>query len=541
MLLELLRLRLRLLRNSVLFSKSRALLLVIEALVLVAVIIALFTGAARLATMDDAIVFRIVAVAGSAICTAAFWLPLMTARPELMERRAFRGYGIRAPALAALLLPVSALSPLLPVVVAVSCLPLVVWGGSGHSTGDAVLVALVLAVQLGLTILVGRAIGAHLRTRRVLLAWVRIVGILLLVGFLALLAVMSLPRAIPLATEPLQGTMLRIIDEAARVGAYGLSDRLAGSPIGALWVALAPVGLGEVAVWGRNLTIGLVTIIALVIAWFTLVFVELQPTRRVVPVTQSQAPVAFRGVPSTPLGAVAVRSGVYWSRDPRYRAVLVFLPVIPVVVLLAAWIGGVPVSTAALLPLPLMLLLLGWATLHNDVAYDSTAMWSLLAAQLDGRADRVGRALPVLVLGLGLMLIGVPLTVWARGEIAALPVVLGVNLAILFGAVGVSSGVSVRSPYPAPRPGDGAFQQPVVGGTQGVGAQATSLSLILGVATPSVVAALLWLLEVPGPWAWLSFAFGVGLGGAALVLGIRRGARDYDVAAPELLDYTMRN
>ena len=540
MLLDLLRLRLRLLRNSVFFSTSAALLFAIEALVVVAVIVALYVAAARLSSMDDAIVFRVVAVAGSAICTAAFWLPLMSARPELMERRAFRGYGMRAPTLAALLLPVSIVSPLLPVVLAVACLPLVVWSGSEHSTGDAALVVLLLTLQLGLAILVGRVVGAHLRARRVLLVWVRVVGVLLLAGFLAALAIVSLPRAIAFMTQSQQGTALRIIEEAARFGAYGLSDRLAGSPLGALWVVLAPVGLGEVVVSGRNLTIGLVTIIALVISWFALVSVELRPTRRLVPAAQRQTPAAFRGVPSSPVGAVAARSGIYWSRDPRYRTVLIFLPIIPIVVCLAAWVGGVPLSTAALLPLPLMLLLLGWATLHNDIAYDSTAIWSLLAAQLDGRADRLGRALPVLGLGLVLMLVGVPLTVWARGDLDAIPVVLGVNLAILLGAVGVSSVVSVRSPYPAPRPGDGAFQQPVVGGTHGAGAQATSVLVILGVATPSVLTALLWLLEVPGPWAWLTLVFGAGLGAAALVLGVRRGARDYDVAAPELLDYTMR-
>ena len=62
------------------------------------------------------------------------------------------------------------------------------------------------------------------------------------------------------------------------------------------------------------------------------------------------------------------------------------------------------------------------------------------------------------------------------------PAVLGVNIALLLGGVGVSSGLSARFPYAAPRPGDPAFQQPQVQGSTGSGAQALAVLCTLVVA-----------------------------------------------------------
>ena len=42
---------------------------------------------------------------------------------------------------------------------------------------------------------------------------------------------------------------------------------------------------------------------------------------------------------------------------------------------------------------------LGWS-LHNDVAYDRTAIWLHVASGVRGVADRVGRLVPVLIVGI---------------------------------------------------------------------------------------------------------------------------------------------
>jgi ABC-2 type transport system permease protein len=253
------------------------------------------------------------------------------------------------------------------------------------------------------------------------------------------------------------------------------------------------------------------------------------------------APGWFGRTPSTPLGAITARSFTYWARDPRYRTVVATLPAIPVLMLLAMWVGGVPFPVAVLVPLPVMVVVLAWSTSHNDVAYDHTALWQHLAASTHGVHDRIGRMWPPLVFGALLVLVGAPLTAWGYGDWTILPAVVGVNLAVLLGSVGVSSGLSAQLPYPAPRPGDGAFRHPQVPQSSAGTAQALSLLFVLLTAAPALAAAGLWFAGVHGGWNWLSLLAGVVFGAAALVLGILGGGRGFDRRGPELLAFTMRN
>ncbi len=142
---------------------------------------------------------------------------------------------------------------------------------------------------------------------------------------------------------------------------------------------------------------------------------------------------------------------------PRYRTVFAVLPILPIAILGAFAVAGVPFQYGVLVPLPIMVLVLAWSTMHNDVAYDSTAVWTHLAARTRGAHDRVGRMIPVLVFGVVLLGIGVPLTAWGYGDPEIVPALLGVCLALLLGGLGVSSVSSALFPYPAPRPGDSAF------------------------------------------------------------------------------------
>lgn len=541
MIVELFRLNARLLRNRVFGSGRSGLRLVLEALLAVAVVVLLYVAAARLSAYDDALVSRVALVAGSALLLAVFLIPAIAARPELLDRRALRGYGFRPLVVALTTLPVALVGPLLPLLVALAILPLVVWSGRPIGVGEGILVTVLLGLQLTLSWRLGRALGGVLETRRRPRLILRVVAVVLLAITVGLVVLMILPRLIPLLGVDSTAFALDLISWTERRGLLQVDELLAATPLGAVWVAFAPTMLGAVPIFDRTILIGAATILGQLVLWVLVVRGEMRPTRRIVPVRERSAPTAFRGVGSSALGAVAARSTVYWLRDPRYRVVFFILPIIPVVVFLAAWVGGIPLTLAALIPLPLILLLVGWSTLHNDVAYDSTAVWTLLATQLDGRSDRLGRAAPVLAVGTVLLLVGVPLTVWAHGDIAIAPLVVGLNLVVFLGAVGVASVASVRSPYPAPRPGDSAFQQPVVAGVTGVGAQAGSLLMILLQASPVFIVLALHLLGVPGQWSWLGLVLGAGIGVGTLVVGIAQGARDFDHGAPELLAYTMRN
>lgn len=539
MVADLLRLRLQLLGKGMTRSVAGGIGRVLLAVLGIVLVIAAFLGVRQVGEFDPDFVRRFVVVFGSMLVVAAFGVPALAARRDLVDPRMLRGYGIRTRSLAPTLLLIGLAGPIL-LVLPLAALPAIVWHDSRALAVMCWTIPL-LAVQTLVAVRLGTVVGAGLATRarlRVALGWVFVVVELAL---LALLLVVSLNRAVaylPSAIQPSAFTAIRML---APLHAASVADWLAWTPLGALWAAPAPIP-GASFPW-TQIIIGAAGLGVLLVLWVIAVRYGLRATRRIKVVRRREVPGWFRIVPEGPLGAVLGRSLTYWFRDPRYWTVFVILPFLVLAMGAAMWIGGVPQPVAALIPIPIAVLVLAWSTLHNDVALDSTAVWSHLAAQIPGEADRVGRAIPVIVFGGILTLVGVPLTAWFYGDSATIPVVLGLCLAVLLGGAGVSSAMSARAPYPAPRPGDGAFQHPQSGAAEvdsGFGAQASSFFLIVAVALPAIAASVMWVLFPTGPWNWIALALGAVAGVAALILGVRRGARDFDEGSPELLAFTMR-
>jgi ABC-2 type transport system permease protein len=498
----------------------------------------LWGGAAWTAELDDVTRHRVVVLTGVLVSLGAFFLPLVVSRAHLMHPRAFQLFGFRPPAIAAAVLLTTLLGPAL-ILIPIALAPLGMWTGQA---GVIATVAVPLIVIEGVfAARVGVALGSVLLHRPVVAALIRIVAAVLLVAGLVVIAAHLAPTVAQLLPGSWWPTVLTVIVATAPLRDPAIVDALTALPIGAFWRAPSHQAAGDAALVEQDLWLGGLTILVLALLWVASLGYQLRPTRRVPRARDALVPGWFRWLPSTPIGAVAARSFTYWSRDPRYRTALVILPVVPVVTLLAMWIGGIPLSIAVLVPLPLVVLLLAWGTLHNDVAYDSTALWVHLAAQTRGIHDRIGRMLPVLVMGIPVVLIGTPLTAWAHGDWRILPAVLGVCSAILLGGIGVSSLISARFPYPATRPGDAPFQQPQVPGASGSGIQFWSIVLILLVAAPAVAATVFHLLGMPGPWTFLALAVGVGMGLFVLVHGIRVGGSAFDRQAPELLEFAARH
>ncbi len=537
MVAELLRLKLRLLANA--FRSPRGAVWAAVGVVLGGFGIALLWAGATLAAELDAVTrVRVVIVVGALVSLGAFFVPVLVSRSHIIPPRALRLFGFGPLSIGAAILLLTLVGPAL-LLVPIAIAPLLLWTGP-ESQLAAIAVPLIVLEGI-LAARVGAVVGAVLPYRPAAAAVIRLVFALLLVTGLAVIAAHLAPTVGALLPAAWWPTTLGVVGALAPLRAPAITEWMSVLPLGSFWRAPAHEFAGRSDLVEQDLLLGGVAILVLGALWIASLRFMLRPTRRVPRERAALVPGWFRRLPSTPVGAVAARSFTYWSRDPRYRAALVVLPVVPIVTLLAMFVAGIPFSVSVLLPLPLVVLLLAWGTLHNDVAYDSTALWMHLVAQTQGVLDRLGRALPVLVMGVPVVLLGTPLTAWLHGDWLVAPAVFGVSTALLLGGIGVSSLVSARSPYPATRPGDAPFQQPQVAGSSGGGTQAGSILLILLVAVPAVAALVFFVLGVPGPWTWIALASGVGAGVLVLVVGLRVGGAVFDRRAPELLEFAARN
>jgi ABC-2 type transport system permease protein len=214
------------------------------------------------------------------------------------------------------------------------------------------------------------------------------------------------------------------------------------------------------------------------------------------------------------------------------------VPIVPVLVIVPLGLAGIPLSYTALIPVPLMCLLLGWS-LHNDTAYDSTAVWLHVVSSVRGTADRAGRLVPVLIAGVLVIGLGSAVTVFVLDDWRLLPSVVGVSTALLLGGLGVGSITSARFPYPAVKPGDSPFQQPQSTGAVTALVQSITMFGSLLVAAPAIWFAALGLFEDPA-WHAAAFAAGVGLGLLVLAGGIALGGRVFDRRGPEIVGAALR-
>lgn len=458
-------------------------------------------------------------IIGTLVSALCLFLPAAVVRDDPLHAGGFAGYGLRRPVLA-LLVPLTGL-------VSFPCLVLLVllggyvgaWSMVGGA-GAAILPATILLV-LGLqSVHLSSILGARLwRARHGRLGRAIAWAVLAAVGIAA--------------SAPLLGRQGTTPDRFA-----ALADLLRVSGVSLLWEA--PHSQPVPGSAGPVLAGGGVAILVLGAVQFLLVRGELGGGRPVRRPDGLRHLGVFRLVQGSPTAAIAARSLVYWMRDPRYAASLLALPFVPVLMLAAASVGGVPGDVIALVPLPTVVLLLAWSSTHNDTAYDSTAIWSHVVAPIRGVQDRVGRAIPVLALGILVIAVGSPLTALAVGRPGGVVVVLGLCAAVLFGSIGVGSAVSARFPYAVAPPGASAFSAPQTASSAGGATQTLSMAAVLLCAAPAIWASVLWVRE-GGEWAWTAGALGLGAGVVVLVGGILWGGRVFERRAPELLAFAMRN
>jgi ABC-2 type transport system permease protein len=471
---------------------------------------------------DVALIGHGMVVAGSVLVLGFLVIPLVFGVDDSMDPRKFALLGIPNRQLA-LGLAASALVGVPAITLTLVLLGTVVtWSRGIGVTVLAIVAGALLLATCTLASRVSTSIAAFLLATRRSREFTGLIGVLLLVMIspvVALLLTVDWPRY-----------GLDLIS--------GLADILGWTPLGAGWAVPADVATGA---WGPavlKLLIAAGTVVVLWYAWEALVAKMLVTPGREAHLKQYGGLGWFDRMPRTPIGAIAARSITYWGRDSRYWVSLIMIPIVPVIAMVPLAIAGVPMNYLALLPVPLMCLFLGWSV-HNDVAYDNTAIWLHVASGTRGVADRIGRLVPALIAGIVIIGLGSAVSIYFYGDWEALPSMLGVSTCILLAGLGFSSYTSARFPYPTTKPGDSPFAQPQASDTASALIQSLSFTGSVILSLPAVVCALLGIFVDP-VWHTPALFAGVGVGLVAVITGIWLGSRTFERRGPDMLASAVR-
>ena len=514
MVAHVLRLRAALLVGALRGDSSYVVRRVVGLIVLVALTV---TGCFGILSLADSSVGRTSTVlvwGGSALVLAFVLAPLLTGSPDPLDPRRFAVFGLSPRALTPTLTLASIVSVPVALVGALAASAAVVWSALGASTPLAVGGAVLAVLTCAFAARVGFVIAA-LAVREGRSS--SIVGLLAL-GLLA--------GAIPV------GAWFATSDGRLAGPLASVADTLALTPLGAAWAVADP----DAANSGVSLAIAVATLVVLWLSWAWLANRLLTGEIRSTPGHDRAGLGWFGLMPGTPGGAIAARSMLYWLHDRRYLMNVVIVPIAAAIAVVPLLVAGVPFAIAILVPVTLAALFLGWLP-HDDVAYDSTAVWMHVASNVHGVSDRLGRLAPILLFGTPILAIGLLFSVAAHGEWAVLPAMIGLCSALYLSGLGLSSIASVVAPYAVTRPGDSPFHQPQRTGSSGVIAQ----GLVLLGAIAASLPALLWTWRaVSGEddAAMPALGLGVGIGLTVFIGGIaiggalfrRRGGRLLELA-----------
>jgi ABC-2 type transport system permease protein len=461
-------------------------------------------------------------VAGSVVVLGFLLVPLVFGVDDSMDPRKFALLGIPNRRLS-LGLAASALLGVPAIALTLVLLGTVVtWSRGFGVTVLAIVAGALLLATCTLASRVSTSIAAFLLATRRSREFTGLIGILLLV--------MISPVVVLLLTVDWARYGLDLLS--------GLAGILGWTPVGAAWAVPGDAATGA---WGSallKLLIAAATVVMLWYAWEALVAKMLVTPGREAHLKQYGGLGWFDRMPRTPIGAIAARSITYWGRDSRYWVSLIMIPIVPVIAIVPLAVAGVPMNYLALLPVPLMCLFLGWSV-HNDVAYDNTAIWLHVASGTRGVADRIGRLVPALIAGIVIIGLGSAVSIYFYGDWAALPSMLGVSTCILLAGLGFSSYTSARFPYPATKPGDSPFAQPQASDTASALIQSLSFAGSVILSLPAVICALLGVFVDP-LWHTPALFSGVGVGFAAVIAGIWLGSRTFERRGPEMLASALR-
>jgi ABC-2 type transport system permease protein len=520
---QLLRLKLRLLGNAFRRSRWRVVGLVLGLTAGLGMSIVVVTGLIGLRFAPVEAAARGVEVFGAVLVLGFVIVPLVFGVDDVLDPRNFSLYGIPTSKLSSALL-VSALLGIPAVAMTlISLAQVVTWSRNPLSVVLAIAAMPVIVATCLLCSRVSITVAAFLLSSRRSRDSAGLLGFIALAAFAAVFV------------------LVYRTDWLANGGAVlaRIADVASWTPFGAVWAAPADAASGDVASALLKELIALVFVGLLWLAWRQLVGLMLVTQPRLAGARQYHGLGLFRVLPPSPSAVIAERSFTYWIRDARYHASLLVIPVIPFLAMTPFLVIEVPTNILALFPVPIMALFLGWSV-HNDTAYDNTAIWLHIASGVRGQDDRLGRVVPPLVVGVPILVIASIICAPLYGNPGVLPAMLGVGLGLLLTGLGLSSIGSAAFPYPAVRPGDSPFAAPQAVGTASALIQGLSFTVTIILMSPTLWFGVLALF-LPGFWAWGALIAGLVLGVLFLWVGIRWGGRIFDRRAPEILSSSVRN
>lgn len=308
---------------------------------------------------------------------------------------------------------------------------------------------------------------------------------------------------------------------------------LGWTPFGAIWSVPGRLALGDIAGAVGAAAIGVATLVGVVVMWRTTLAASLRvrgggPARA----TRGGRLGPLGWMPSTPTGAVAARSLIYWVRDPRHARQLVLIPVLPALMLVWWWLIDVDAIAIAAGPIVASLLPI---SVFAGLSYDGTAFAAELAAGVRGVHDRVGRALGLLIIAAPAVVVVQVVVAVIIGATGELPALLGLSLGTLLVTIGVVSVSSARIVVPVARSGRNPFSAPAGAATTSIVASYAVMGATVVLTLPVVLIAAIALLTDIALLGWVALAAGVVLGLAVAVGGILLGGRILDSSGPTVL------
>ena len=514
----LVRLRFQVLRNTLVRNPFQLVAVVLGGLGAAGLVVLAMAGLLVASTAPPEATQAVVVVGGSALVIGWLVVPLLfdgvdrTLDPRKLARFPLRPRTLMA---AMFVVGITWLPGIATIVVSIATA--IAWVAHPAAAIIAVLTGLLgAATCIAGSRLVTSAVGALLRGRGAVRIGIAALGVLPLILPLTV-AAFGRGTAGPAAAETMRGAV----------------ELLGWTPLGAVWSVAGRLAMGDPLGAAAAAAVGLATLGGVLLLWRLALRGSLTVRgERYVRAAAGGRLGPLGWMPSTPAGAVAARSLVYWFRDARQARQLILLPVLPVLMLLWWQLFGLEWIAIAAGPLVASLLPL---SAFAALSYDGTAFGAELAAGVRGIHDRLGRALALLIIATPATLVIQVAIAMVIGRSTDLPALLGLSLGTLLVAVGVVSVSSARLVVPVARAGRNPFSAQAGAATVSIFASyAVALATIV-LLIPVIALAVASLLLDAAVLGWAALVAGVALGLAVALAGAVLGGRLLDAEAPAML------